>query len=377
MADRPHDAGDVDFAARNGWDRAYEAFDDFDLPTYVGLPTFMKLPWVTDPAELRAPQGGRRDRRRPVRRRRQPPARRPVRAAGDPRGAVHDGLDPLAPAGQRAVRDPDRRRRRRREHRPVVDRPRPRVHLPQGPRGRGDRRDPDRPRRRPLDHLAVRDRRRRGAPARAASASSTSTRTPTPRTTTGACSPATGRRCGGSSSRARSRARTSSRSGLRGYWPPVETFAWMQEQGLRWHLMREIEERGAEAVIDDAIAEALDGPDAVYISVDIDVIDPGNRAGHRHARARRDAAARGAARRPADREPGRGRGHGHRRGLAALRPRRGHGDGRATASRWRSSRRSRRSARPGTRSASSAEAPARLDAARARTPPVASAIMRG
>ena len=89
--------------------------------------------------------------------------------------------------------------------------------------------------------------------------------------------------------------------GLRGYWPPVETFEWMQEQGLRWHLMREIEERGAEAVIDDAIAEALDGPDAVYISVDIDVIDPGHRARHRHARARRDAAARGAARRPADR----------------------------------------------------------------------------
>jgi agmatinase len=49
----------------------------------------------------------------------------------------------------------------------------------------------------------------------------------------------------------------------------------MQEQGLRWHFMREIEERGAEAVIADAIAEALDGPDAVYLSLDIDVIDPG------------------------------------------------------------------------------------------------------
>jgi agmatinase len=63
--------------------------------------------------------------------------------------------------------------------------------------------------------------------------------------------------------------------GLRGYWPPVETFRWMQEQGMRWHFMREIEERGAEAVIDQAIAEALDGPDAVYLSLDIDVIDPG------------------------------------------------------------------------------------------------------
>jgi agmatinase len=67
--------------------------------------------------------------------------------------------------------------------------------------------------------------------------------------------------------------------GLRGYWPPPEVFAWMKEHGLRWHLMREIEERGAEAVIDDAIAEALDGPDAIYLSIDIDVLDPGNAPG--------------------------------------------------------------------------------------------------
>jgi agmatinase len=49
----------------------------------------------------------------------------------------------------------------------------------------------------------------------------------------------------------------------------------MRENGLRWHFMREIEERGAEAVVADAIAEALDGPDYVYLSLDIDVIDPG------------------------------------------------------------------------------------------------------
>jgi arginase family enzyme len=52
-------------------------------------------------------------------------------------------------------------------------------------------------------------------------------------------------------------------------------FAWMREQGMRWHLMREIEERGADAVVDDAISEALDGPDAIYLSVDVDVLDPG------------------------------------------------------------------------------------------------------
>lgn len=63
--------------------------------------------------------------------------------------------------------------------------------------------------------------------------------------------------------------------GLRGYWPERETFEWMREQGLRWHTMVEIEERGSEAVVADAIAEALDGPDCIYLSVDIDVVDPG------------------------------------------------------------------------------------------------------
>ncbi len=67
--------------------------------------------------------------------------------------------------------------------------------------------------------------------------------------------------------------------GLRGYWPEKETFDWMREQGLRWHTMVEIEERGADAVVADSIAEALDGPDCIYLSVDIDVVDPGTAPG--------------------------------------------------------------------------------------------------
>jgi agmatinase len=67
--------------------------------------------------------------------------------------------------------------------------------------------------------------------------------------------------------------------GLRGYWPEKETFDWMREQGFRWHPMVEIEERGAEAVLGDAIAEAIDGPDCVYLSIDIDVVDPGSAPG--------------------------------------------------------------------------------------------------
>ena len=39
--------------------------------------------------------------------------------------------------------------------------------------------------------------------------------------------------------------------------------------------MAEIEERSAKAVIADAVDEALDGPDCIYLSVDIDVVDPG------------------------------------------------------------------------------------------------------
>ena len=51
MAERPQEP---DFAAANGWDREFELFSDFDLPTYVGSASFMKLPWITDAAELAA-----------------------------------------------------------------------------------------------------------------------------------------------------------------------------------------------------------------------------------------------------------------------------------------------------------------------------------
>ncbi len=62
--------------------------------------------------------------------------------------------------------------------------------------------------------------------------------------------------------------------GLRGYWPPPHVLDWMAEQGMRSHFMSEIEERGFDAVIIEAIEQALDGPDLVYLSVDVDVLDP-------------------------------------------------------------------------------------------------------
>jgi agmatinase len=62
--------------------------------------------------------------------------------------------------------------------------------------------------------------------------------------------------------------------GLRGYWPPPDVIEWMAERGMRSHFMTEIEERGFDAVLKDAIEQALDGPEKVYLSVDIDVLDP-------------------------------------------------------------------------------------------------------
>ncbi len=63
--------------------------------------------------------------------------------------------------------------------------------------------------------------------------------------------------------------------GLRGYWPPPDVFAWMRKQDMHWHLMDEVWERGSRAVVTDAIARAVDGCRALYLSVDIDVLDPG------------------------------------------------------------------------------------------------------
>ena len=81
--------------------------------------------------------------------------------------------------------------------------------------------------------------------------------------------------------------------GLRGYWPGEEGFEWMRENNMRYHTMAEIERDGWPAVMERILAEANDGPEHLYISFDIDVLDPGLHAGHRHAGAGGTDAARG------------------------------------------------------------------------------------
>ncbi len=63
--------------------------------------------------------------------------------------------------------------------------------------------------------------------------------------------------------------------GLRGYWPDPPVFDWMQQQGMRWFEMSEVVERGLDACLDEAFTIARDECDGVFLSVDVDVVDPG------------------------------------------------------------------------------------------------------
>jgi agmatinase len=275
VAERPPDPDlDRDFAHHNGWDAEFETYDDFDLPTYVGPTTFMNLPWVTDPAELRrravdvaiigAPFDDAVTHR--------PGARfgpRAIREAQYTSGSIHSlqldvnpfdiltvvdagdanivpawierahamiyrkvrevaetGAIPIVLGGDHSITWPSATA--------VAEVRRPGnvgivhfdAHADTANDGWGVLASHGSPMRRLIESGAI-------------------------------------------------KGKNFVQVGLRGYWPPPETFAWMQEQGLRWHFMREIEERGAEPVIAEAIAQALDGPDSVYLSIDIDVIDPG------------------------------------------------------------------------------------------------------
>jgi agmatinase len=268
----------VDFAALNGWDRPYDTFAEFDLPTYVGLPTFMRLPWVPDAAELRARRadvaivGAPFDDAVTHR----PGARfgpRAIREAQYTSGSIHSlqlGNEPfeiltVVDTGDANVVPAwiDR------AHALIYRKVREVAATGAIPIVLGG------------DHsitwpsaTAVAEVRRPGSIGILHFDAHADTAPDDWGVLAGHGTPM--RRLIESGAVA---GKNFVQVGLRGYWPPVDVFEWMQANGLRWHLMREIEERGAEAVIDDAIAEALDGPDAVYISVDIDVIDPGSAPG--------------------------------------------------------------------------------------------------
>src|SRR5664280_1626388 len=273
MAERHDPAPAGGFAAANGWDREYETYSDFDLPTYVGPTTFMNLPWISDPATLRARRAdvaiigapfddavshrsGARFGPRAIREAQYTSGSinslqlgvesfeiLTVVDAGDAniipawvershafiyrkvREVAETGAIPIVLGGDHSITWPSATA--------IAEVRRPGslgivhfdAHADTAPEDWGVLAGHGTPMRRLIESGAVAGR--------------------------------------------------NFVQGLRGYWPPVDVFARMREHGMRWHLMREIEEQGMEAVVDHAIDEALDGADAIYLSVDIDVLDPG------------------------------------------------------------------------------------------------------
>jgi agmatinase len=274
VAQRPASRPGPDYAARHGWDQPFDVHSDFDLPTYVGPTTFMKLPWITDPDELRrlevdvavigAPFDDAVSHR--------PGARfgpRAIREAQYTSGGLHSlqldvdpydyltvvdagdanivpawidrghamiyrkvrevaetGAIPIVLGGDHSITWPSATAVSEIRHRQGVGIVHFDAHADTANDSLGVLRSHGTPMRRLIESGAI-------------------------------------------------KGSNFVQVGLRGYWPPQETFDWMRANGLRWHYMREIEDRGAEAVIADAIAEALDGPESIYLSVDIDVLDPG------------------------------------------------------------------------------------------------------
>ena len=63
--------------------------------------------------------------------------------------------------------------------------------------------------------------------------------------------------------------------GLRGYWPDPPILEWMADQRMRWFEMTEVVQRGLDDCLDEALSIAADDCDGVFLSVDVDVVDPG------------------------------------------------------------------------------------------------------
>jgi agmatinase len=277
VAERPHDpdaSADRDFAAANGWDREFETYSDFELPTYVGPTTFMNLPWITDPLQLIARgvdvaiigapfddavshRPGARFGPRAIREAQytsgsiyslqldvEPFELLTVVDAGDAnivpawieRGhaliyrKVHEvartGAIPIIFGGDHSITWPSATAIAAVRQPGSVGIVHFDAHADTANDDWGVLAGHGTPMRRLIESGAV-------------------------------------------------LGKNFVQVGLRGYWPPLDVFEWMQENGLRYHFMKEIEERGADVVVDDAIAEALDGADSIYLSIDVDVVDPG------------------------------------------------------------------------------------------------------
>lgn len=62
--------------------------------------------------------------------------------------------------------------------------------------------------------------------------------------------------------------------GLRGPDVTVESLQWLRDQGVRYHTMAEVHERGIEKVLKRVLREVKRGPDKLFVSIDVSAIAP-------------------------------------------------------------------------------------------------------
>ncbi|MGB7214524.1 MAG: agmatinase family protein [Gammaproteobacteria bacterium] len=67
--------------------------------------------------------------------------------------------------------------------------------------------------------------------------------------------------------------------GLRASGPDEKTYRWMREEGFRYHTMAEVERYGWDHVLEEVLAEAKANGRRLFISFDVDVLDPSYIAG--------------------------------------------------------------------------------------------------
>jgi agmatinase len=67
--------------------------------------------------------------------------------------------------------------------------------------------------------------------------------------------------------------------GLRGPDVDADTLQWLRSQGVRYHTMAEVRQRGFETVIKRVLREVERGPDAFFVSIDVSAITPSEMIG--------------------------------------------------------------------------------------------------
>jgi len=62
--------------------------------------------------------------------------------------------------------------------------------------------------------------------------------------------------------------------GPRGFWPGPDVYEKMAEEGMRWYTSFDVYEDNLKEIAQDAVERATEGTDAVWLSFDVDVMDP-------------------------------------------------------------------------------------------------------